>query len=323
MVEHNLIAVALDAAELPPAALARVKELAADRPLLVTADPARLRSERDRIEIIAGSVPVGLLLSAPHLRWYQKWSAGVDGLLRNPEIVEKDFVLTNTSGIHAIPIAEHVFGLMLAFARNFPEAFRAQARREWIVPARGSISELAGKTLLVVGLGGIGGHLAQVASAMGMRVLGVRRHPARPTPGVERIVGPDRLRDLLPEADFIVLAAPLTRETDALIGDAEFGRMRRSAFLVNAGRGQVVDEPALVRALQEKRIAGAGLDVFRDEPLPEASPLWTLPNVIITAHYSGVNPHYNERAMVIFVDNLQRYLSGRPLRNVVDKRLGY
>jgi phosphoglycerate dehydrogenase-like enzyme len=151
----------------------------------------------------------------------------------------------------------------------------------------------------------------------------VRRNRSIGVPGVERIVGPDHLRGLLPAADFVVLAVPLTPETKRMIGGEEFRLMRRTAYLIDVGRGATVDERSLVRALRQQWIAGAGLDVFETEPLPKDSPLWDMENVIVTAHYSGNTPHYNERAMAVFLDNLQRYQAGEPLRNVVDKRLGY
>jgi len=214
---------------------------------------------------------------------------------------------------------------MLAFARGLPRSFRAQGRREWVVHTdnEDTVFELAGKTMLLLGLGAIGQRTALVAAALGMRVFGVRRNPHIKVPEVEMVVGPGSLCDVLPQADFVVLTLPLTRDTRGMIGAEELMRMKPSAYLVNVGRGAIVDEQALARALREGWIAGAGLDVFEQEPLPPHSPLWEMQNVTITAHYSGSSPKYNERAMEIFLDNLQRYLVGQPLRNVVDKRLGY
>jgi phosphoglycerate dehydrogenase-like enzyme len=156
-----------------------------------------------------------------------------------------------------------------------------------------------------------------------MRVLGLRRDPTRGAPGVEAMFGPHRLLDLLPQADFVVLTVPLTTETRHMIGEPELRAMKPTAYLVNVGRGGTVDQEELIRALQEGWIAGAGLDVFETEPLPEDSPLWGLDNVIVTSHYAGVTRHYNERALEVFLDNLQRYQAEEPLRNVVDKQLGY
>jgi phosphoglycerate dehydrogenase-like enzyme len=157
-----------------------------------------------------------------------------------------------------------------------------------------------------------------------MRVVGVRRDPAASVvAGVEAMYGPGDLTGLLPQADVVVLTVPLTQETQAMIGERELRAMKESAYIINIGRGGTIDEKALVKALQEGWIAGAGLDVFETEPLPETSPFWTMDNVLITAHYSGSTPHYNERALEIFVDNLERYRTRQPLRNVVDKGRGY
>jgi phosphoglycerate dehydrogenase-like enzyme len=220
-------------------------------------------------------------------------------------------------------VTEHILALLLSFARQLPLAFAAQRQREWVHAENDQVFELAGKTLLLVGLGPIGRCTARVASAFGMRVLAVRRRTAGAEPGVERIGTMDDLPELLPEADFVVLVVPFTAQTHHLIGASALARMKPSAYLINVGRGGLVDEDALIVALAESRIAGAGLDVFEQEPLPAGSPLWDLPNVILTAHYAGVTPDYDRRATAIFLDNLKRYVAGEPLRNVVDKRLGY
>lgn len=304
--------------------LALVQAAAPDMRILVTRERAQVERALDEIEIAAGGFPHDLLSQARHLRWLQQWGAGADWLLRHPEAAELDFVLTNASGVHAVPISEHILGFLLAFARGLHRAVCAQVRHEWIPQdQQKAIFELAGKTMLLVGVGAIGARTAQVATAFGMRVLGVRRDPSVNVPGVAAMSGPHQLLDLLPEADFVVLTVPLTHETRAMIGERELGAMRRTAYLVNIGRGGTVQERALVRALQEGWIAGAGLDVFETEPLPEDSPLWGMENVIITPHYAGMTPAYDERAMAIFLDNLRRYRAGQPLRNVVDKRIGY
>ncbi len=301
----------------------RVRDAAPDMKLLVTDDRAEIEAVLDQIEIAARRFPRELIASAPRLRWFQQWGAGADWLLRYPEVVEKDFVLTNTSGLHAIPISEHIIALLLALGRRLHYAIRAQTRRAWERPTTADLFELAGKTMLLLGVGAIGERTAQVASAFGMRVWGIRRNPALNVAGVEAMYGPDRLLELLPQADFVVSILPLTAETQGMIGERELRAMHPSAYIVNVGRGKVIQEQALIRALKEGWIAGAGLDVFEEEPLPADSPLWDMENVVITAHYAGLTPHYDERAMEIFLDNLERYLSGRPLRNVVDKRLGY
>ncbi len=293
--------------------------------LLVTEDRDEMEAALDDIEIAACQFPRDLLLRARNLRWYQQWAAGANWLLRYPEAAEMDFVLTSASGVHAIPISEHIFALLLAFARMIDQSVRCQTRGEWMPDEqkKKNVFELAGKTMVLIGVGAIGERTARVATAFGMRVLGVRRNPDRGAAGVEAMFGPDRLLDVLPEADFVVITVPLTEETRGMIGERELRAMKPTAYLVNIGRGGTVDESALVRALEEGWIAGAGLDVFETEPLPEDSPLWRMENVIVTAHYAGFNPHYDERAMAIFLDNLRRYRAGEPLRNVVDKKLGY
>jgi phosphoglycerate dehydrogenase-like enzyme len=169
-------------------------------------------------------------------------------------------------------------------------------------------------------MGPIGRRTAQISAALGMRVLGVRRSATKLEAGVERMVGPEQLLDVLPQTDFVVLAVPFTPQTRGVIGETALRAMKPSAYLINIGRGGLVDEPALIRALQAGRLAGAGLDVFETEPLPPASPLWAMENVIITAHYAGASPHYTERWLTIFWENLARYCRGETLINIVAKR---
>lgn len=298
-------------------------ERATDLRVLRSKNRDEIERALDNIEIAAGSFPRDLLGCAPALRWFQQWGAGADWLLRYPEAREADFVLTNVSGIHAVPISEHILAFLLAFARGFPHAHRAQARREWLKEGDVPVFELSGKTMLLVGVGEIGARTARLAVALGMRVVGVRRDPSKGAEGVERMVSLEGLLEELPDADVVVLTAPLTEETRGMIGARELDAMKKTSLLVNIGRGELVDERALVNALQEGRIAGAGLDVFEEEPLPQDSPLWRLDNVIITSHYSGNTPHYHERALEIFLDNLTRYERGEELHHVVDKARGY
>jgi len=291
--------------------------------ILVTRDPQAIQAVAEDIEVAAGHLDPQAALALPRLRWYQQWGAGAEWVLEHPEIRDRDLVVTNVSGVHAVPISEHVLAMMLALARRLPEAVRAQDRHQWV---RGGwsqpIMELAGKTLLVVGLGAIGARLARLAAALDMQVIGVRRDPERPVPGVERVVGPDALDAVLPEADLIVLTVPLTPETRHLIGAAELALMKPSALIFNVGRGGTIDQQALVAALQAGQIAGAGLDVTDPEPLPADSALWDMDNVLITGHYSGSTPAYDERALEIFEENLGHYARGEPLRNRLDLRLG-
>lgn len=190
-------------------------------------------------------------------------------------------------------------------------------------PQGHTVFELAGKTILIIGVVAVGQRVAKVAHAFGMDVIGVRRNPAIPLPGAIHVVGPQDLRSVLREAAFVVLSTPLTPTTWGMIGENELLLMKPSAYLINVGRGQLVDERMLVAALEKGWIAGAGLDVFDQEPLPPSSPLWGMENVIITAHYAGNTPRYNERAMKIFMENVRRYGRAEPLMNVVDRSVGY
>jgi phosphoglycerate dehydrogenase-like enzyme len=303
--------------------LEQVQALYPDYQVVLTDNPAVMEACLAEIEIAAGNFPRELLLRAPNLRWYQQWGAGADWLLKSPEAVERDWTLVNASGVHAIPISEHILALLLAFARELNSAYKMQQQHQWKKAARAELFELAEKTLLLIGVGAIGERTARVASALGMRVWGIRRDPSLPAESVEALYGPEKLLELLPEADFVVLTVPLTHETRGMIGEAQLRAMKPSAYLINIGRGETVQTPALVKALQEGWIAGAGLDVVDPEPLPADSPLWEMDNVILTGHYSGLTPRYFERAFAILLDNLQRYRNGQPLRNVVDKRLGY
>jgi phosphoglycerate dehydrogenase-like enzyme len=317
----STILIHLPPEDLPQAILERIRKLAPNHRILVTERQEEIEPILAEIEIAAVHFPPRLIVRAPRLRWYQQWGAGTDWLLRHPEVATLDFILTNASGVHAIPISEHILAMMLAFTRQLPSAFRAQARHQWQqdVPA----FELAGSTLVLVGVGAIGRRTAQIASALGMRVIGVRNDPTRSLPEVHKMVGADQLLDVLTEADFVVLTIPLTEATRHMLDEHTFQKMKPSAYIINIGRGGTIDESALVRALQSGAIAGAGLDVFDSEPLPAESPLWDMDNVIITAHYSGTTPLYNDRAFKIFLDNLERYVARQPLRNVVDKQKGY
>lgn len=312
--------VALNEGELTAEELTQIRELAPDHEVLVSRDREVITANLADTEVIFGIFPRDLLADATNLKWYQQWDAGADWLSGHPDVAARDFTLTNTSGVHAIPIAEHVLAFMLAFARGFPEAARNQARSEW--PKRApEVTELAGKTLLLVGVGRIGERTAQVARALGMHVSGVRRRQGQQIPdGVDEM---GTLAELLPEADFVVLTVPLTAETRNMIGEKELQSMKKDAVLINIGRGGTIDEDALAAALRNGEIKGAGLDVFEEEPLPASSPLWQMDNVLVTSHYSGKTPLYTRRSFEIFIDNLERYQAGQELRNVVDKQAGY
>ncbi len=266
------------------------------------------------------------LARAKKLRWVHSTAASVAHVLFD-DLVEADVQVTNASGLHADAMAEHTIGVMLMFARNLHRTRDDQHARKWspdvLWREEPAITSLAGSTLGLIGLGRVGSAIARRARALGVRVLAVRRNPAMdPAPAHEQWPR-ERLDDLLQASDWVVIVAPHTRETERLIGARELGLMKRSARLVNLGRGALVDEVALVEALRAQTIAGASLDVFDEEPLPPTHPFWEMPEVILTPHTSGLGPRYWERALEQFTDNLKRYVAGQPLRNLVDKRAGY
>jgi phosphoglycerate dehydrogenase-like enzyme len=316
-----------DVWNLPPAALDRLRREFPD----VTFESPRDRAAADRAvaeaDVVLGSAVLPENFdSAKRLRWIQVTAAGVGHMLF-PELVESDVVLTNGRGIHAVAMAEHTLGVILAFARKLHLARDEQHRKRWtqreLWAESPEFGELNGRTLGLVGMGSVGHATSVRARAFALRVIAVRRHP-RPDPApADEQWGPARLPDLLEQADYVVLASALTAETRGLIGRDQLARMKPAAVLVNLGRGGLVDEEALIEALRSGRIAGAALDVFREEPLPTASPLWEMANVIVTPHVSGLGPRYWERAMDLFARNLHAWQAGEPLINVVDKRAGY
>jgi phosphoglycerate dehydrogenase-like enzyme len=266
------------------------------------------------------------LRAAPRLRWVHSPAAGIAGML-HPEMVASDVVLTNSRGLAAETIAEHVLAVTLALFRRLPLAFRRQSEAVW---AQDEISSgagnrtLAGSRALVIGLGGIGAAVARRLHARDARVSAIRRRPELPLPqGVTSVHPPAALVDCLRDADIVVIAAPQTRETRALIGEPELAAMKADAVLVNVSRGGLVDEPALAAALGKGRLAGAALDVFRHEPLGPDHPLWHVPNLLITPHTSGFRRDHWDAATDLFAANLSRFERGEPLLNVVDKRAGY
>lgn len=273
-------------------------------------------------EIIYGSgSPTNVIARAPKLKWIQTTNAGVDDFW-DSDIIRSSVIVTNTRGMHAISIGECVLELMLMFVKKMPLCFQLKQERQW---KRFSLTVLHSKTVGIVGLGRIGREVARLSKAFGMRVLATRRSTKQVTHArnVDILLPQDRLPQLLSESDFVVLTLPLTSETNKLIGEEELRSMKPSAYLINIGRGNVVDEATLIRALEENWIAGAGLDVFATEPLPTESRLWDLPNVIFSPHVAGEIEDYYMQATDLFCENLRRYLNGKKLRNVVDKKKGY
>jgi phosphoglycerate dehydrogenase-like enzyme len=268
----------------------------------------------------SGSGLVETLRAAPRVRWVQARNAGAGeqlgaALALEPDVL-REVTVTSVSGIHAGPLAEFALLGLLAFAKRLPELERDKSRRSWpdIKPTMGV---LAGRTVLVVGLGAIGVAFARLARALGMRVVGVKRTPGD-VPGVDEVAAPDRLADLAQGADALVVTLPLTDDTRGLVDRATLVALRPGAVVVNVGRGAVVDEAALIDALRGGRLAGACLDVFAEEPLPDDNPLWSLDNVILSPHVAARTDDEDHRAVELFADNLRRHLDGAPLRNRVD-----
>jgi phosphoglycerate dehydrogenase-like enzyme len=274
----------------------------------------------------AASITPDQLRAARRLQWVHCPAAGVGHMLY-PEMVQSAVTITNGRGTSADTIAEHVLAVVLALFRRLTIAFARQVRHAWAqdeIASPPGNRTIAGSRVLIVGLGSIGTATAARMHALGATVIGVRRQPhAAPTPGVDSVHPPDALRQLLPHADVVVLAAPQTKTTKGLIGEAELARMKRDAVLVNVSRGALIDEEALVSALRSGALAGAALDVFHDEPLAPDHPMWDVPNLLITPHVSGFRHDHWDAAVALFVENRRRHAAGEPLLNVVDKRAGY
>jgi phosphoglycerate dehydrogenase-like enzyme len=256
---------------------------------------------------------------AGDLRWIQTASAGVDWLLF-PELVESHVVVTNARGVFDEAMAEYVLGLVLAMAKGLPATLEHQRRKEW---THRDAETLGARRMLVAGVGPIGRAIGRMVTMLGMEVRGVGRTTRTGDDVFETIYGADELSEAVGWADWIVNVLPLTEDTRHLFDEVVIGEMPMHARFVNVGRGGTVDEPALIAALAEGRIAGAALDVFEVEPLPADSPLWELPNVLVSPHMSGNFGGWREAAVEVFLENLVRYVSGRPLTNVVNKRRGY
>jgi len=264
-----------------------------------------------------------LVAAAPHLRWVQTRSAGVDSCPFD-QFRARNITLTNARDIYGIQLADHTLALILAFSRQLPLLFRAQQRQEWVSRHTFPPGELAGQTILVVGLGGTGLETARRAAGFGMRVLATRRRTSEPKPGfVDALHPPEDLHQLLPQADWVAVCVPLTRHTRDLFSDREFALMKRNAHIVCVTRGGIINTAALVRALEKGRIGGAGLDVTDPEPLPAGHPLWSRPDVIITPHAAGHSPHADTRMHDLLCQNVRRFARGEALLNVVDLELEY
>lgn len=318
-----------------PERLAAIRRAAAPLTVVPAADADEAIREIADADALFGTLTLPMLQAARQLRWVQAPTASMEKYLY-PELIASAVVVTNMRGIFGDVIADHVFGFILCFAKNFHIYLRQQLRRDWhmlgrpagelpgyggpgeVHPSDRAALTLADCTLGVVGLGGIGAEVARRGLAFGMRVLGVDPRAAAAPEGAT-LYRPDRLDVLLGESDFVVIAAPHTPQTEKLFNRERLRQMKRSAYLINVGRGVIVDLAALTEALQTGVIAGAGLDVFEVEPLPPEHPLWGMDNVILTPHCAAASPRVPERHLQTLLENLRRFVAGAPLLNVVDK----
>jgi phosphoglycerate dehydrogenase-like enzyme len=307
-----------------------VEKLRTDFPHVQVAFSAQKRDDDQALHgadvMIGWSLPPEQLLVAKNLRWIYSITAAVDQFLY-PELAATDIALTNAGSVHGPVVAEHAIAMLLALAKRLPSAVRYQDRRKWAMEAiwneQPRPREIRGATLVVVGLGSIGAEVASMAAALKMHVIGVREHLERGAAGAHEVVGYDALDSAIARADFVVLAAPLTPRTRHLIDARRLQLFKPTAFLINVSRGMLVHEAELVKALRDRRLAGAALDVFEEEPLSRWSPLWKMPQVLITPHTGFLTENVWQRHYEVFVANLKRYLAGQPLEGVIDKNRGY
>lgn len=273
--------------------------------------------------LFSGKLTESNINKAHALKWIQLHGHGVEKYLF-PKVMEEEIILTNARQVHHIPMAEHAFALMLNYTRKVTELHDAQKRNEWAkMELYNDMRELYGKNLLLIGTGEIGTEIAKRAQAFKMLVKGLRKNAHKPHPEIEEIYGMKDLKNLLPEMDFIIVSLPLTEETTDLITKKELKQMKEDALLINIGRGGVINEQDLCSHLKECGRFHCALDVFQREPLQADSEFYDLPNVFVSPHISGISPHIIERQYHIFRDNLQRYLMGKPLKNLVKKNMGY
>ena len=290
-------------------------------------DYARVNDEIADADIaISWSLRGEQINAARKLKWIHSTATAVHALM-SPELRASDIVVTNARDVHGPVVAEHAMALVFALAKRLPQAMRYQQRKYWaqedIWEQIPSPRELNGATMTIIGMGGIGSPLAKMAGSLGMRVLGARDHPEHTCEGVHGTYGFDQLEDALCEADFVVLAAPVTPRTHQLMNAARLACLKPEAYLINVARGVLIDEAALVGALRAHKLAGAALDVTAEEPLPRESPLWEMDNVLITPHIAGLTEKMWERHYTTFTNNLRRFLENQPLLWIVDKDRGY
>jgi phosphoglycerate dehydrogenase-like enzyme len=276
--------------------------------------------------VVSWSIRPEQIASAKKLRWIHSPAAAIHQLM-SPELIDSDITLTNAREVHGPVVAEHVIALIFSLAKKIPDSVRLQQKHVWgqqiLWDELPRIREVAGATLGIVGLGSIGRAVVKSAKALAMKVIAVREHPEKGREGADCVFGPAEIGKVFRSADYVVLAAPVTANTKAIANAERLSLMKPEACLINVGRGPLVDEPALVAALREKKIGGAALDVFPKEPLPADSVLWDVPNLLITPHTAALTDKLWERHYALFSENLRRYLAAEPLLAIVDKRKGY
>jgi D-2-hydroxyacid dehydrogenase (NADP+) len=330
MAQHKIAILLHDEFEMwrPPAWL--VEKLRAEFPQVEVSNSAKKRDDEPALRgadvMIGWSLSPEQLRAATSLRWIYSITAAVDQFLY-PELVSSEIAISNAGRVHGPVVAEHAIAILLALAKRLPSAVRYQERRKWAMEAiwkeEPRPREVRGASLVVVGLGSIGAEVASMAAELKMNVIGVREHPERGTSGAHEVLGYDALDSAIARADFVVLAAPLTERTRHLIDARRLQQFKPTAFLINVSRGALVDEAALVKALRERRIGGAALDVFEEEPLSRWSPLWKMRQVLITPHTAFLTENVWQRHYEVFAANLKRYLAGQVLEDLVDKKRGY
>jgi len=268
--------------------------------------------------MMAGAVPAGLLPAMPRLRWVQAMSAGVDNWLALPDLPAA-LTLTCARGTHTESMPENIIGALFHVAKPYAQVAEHQKQSKWVHTVA---QPLTGRTLGILGLGAIGQEVARIAAALGMHVIGTKRRPTR-IPHVAEVLAPEQTDEVLAQSDFVLLLLPATPETENFIDAKRLAKMKPSAWLLNFGRGQIVNDDDLMAATREKRIAGALLDVFRQEPLPPDHPFWQAPGIIVLPHIGGPHPQRDRFVARLFVENLKRFLDGDPLQEVVDRAAGY
>jgi D-2-hydroxyacid dehydrogenase (NADP+) len=288
---------------------------------IVKVRPADIAKEIEDADAIIGGVSPENFKRAKKLKWVHVMSAGVEKDLF-PELIESDAVVTNAKNLYGPQIADHAFAFLLSLTRRLNVTIPGQSNEQW-TPGRAGMFELNGKTAVIIGVGGIGSQIAQRASGFGMKVIGVDMRDLPPSAIVQRYVHPDRLDSVLPEADVVFISVPHTKKSEGMMGPKQFDLMKKGSYFIAVSRGKIYSMNGLVKALDEGRLAGAGVDVTDPEPLPKGHPLWKFKNVVITPHTAGGSDRLDERIAGMLKENVRRFAAGETLLNVVDKKEGF